>query len=459
LITISRNLARQIASVTKRALSISQRQFSTHVARFQAGPDGLTITATTAQAAIQHHDADPREKCELFVPLDCLKTVGNTKETPVTLEMIEGQLQAQWQDGAVPRTAVWPFRDEQAMSAFPPSPTAFVENPSELLIAIRDAMLATDANPTRFALNCLRLRGSDGSIAATDGRQIFKQSGFHFGFDDDVLFYPSPVLSCKELPMNTIIGIARTEEHIVLRIGSWTFYQTIEKNRRFPRIEDVIPSKNGIGTTLNLSRSDSKFLHDSLNRLPAIDETNQPVTIDLNGHVAVRAKSAQDIHPTELVLQTSQRDGREVRLATDRRFLLRAIELGFESIYFDDDNHPAMCDNGNRTFVWALLAKDGIVAPAPQATIIESPCSQPNHKPSREKPHPMKTKTPLPPEQNPSDSKPSKSPIEQAIVFRDELRKLLGNLNELIRTLKRQKQKQRLMQTTLQSLKQLQAVG
>jgi hypothetical protein len=434
------------------------------VARFQAGPDGLTITATTAQAAVGYHDPVPRESCELFVPLDCLKTVGNTKEDHVTLGMNEGQLHAQWQDGAVPRTAVWPFRDEQAMSAFSPAPAMFIDNPPELLIAIREAMLATDANPTRFALNCLRLRGSDGSIAATDGRQIFKQSGFQFGFDDEVLFYPAPVLGCKELPTNTNIDFARTDEHIVLRIGHWTFYQPIEKDRRFPRIEDVIPRNNGVGTTLNMSRTDARFLNDSLNRLPAIDETNQPVTVDLNGRVAIRAKSAQDAQPTELVLQNSQRDGREVRLATDRRFLSRAIELGFESIYFDDDNHPAVCDNGSRTFVWALLAKDGIVAPAPQTTIIESPSSQPNHKPPREKPKSMKSKSPPPlkqesTEQKPPDSKPSKSLIEQAIAFRDELREMLGRANELIRSLKRQKQQQRLMQSTLASLKQLQAAS
>jgi hypothetical protein len=464
LITISRNLARQIASVTKRTLSLSQRQFSTHVARFQAGPDGLTITATTTQAAVQYHDSTPCESCELFVPLECLKTVGNIKDEPATLESIAGQLQAKWQDGAVPRTAVWPFRDAQAMSAFPPSPGNFVENSPELLIAISEAMLATDANPTRFALNCLRLSGSDGSIAATDGRQIYKQSGFNFGFEEEVLFYPSPAIVGKELPTKTNIGFARTEEHIVLRNGPWTFYQPIEKDRRFPRIEDVIPRNSGIGTTLKLSRTDAKFLNDSLNRLPAIDETNQPVTVDLNGRVAIRARSAQDAQPTELVLQTSQRNGREVRLATDRRFLSRAIELGFESIYFDDDNHPAVCDDGHRTFVWALLAKDGIVAPAPQSTIIESPISHSYQKPSTEQPHAMKTKTTPPPkpeapEQIPSDSKPSKSPIEQAVTFRDELRNMLGQANELIRSLKRQKQQQRLMQSTINQLKQIQAVG
>ena len=51
------------------------------------------------------------------------------------------------------------------------------------------------------------------------------------------------------------------------------------------------------------------------------------------------------------------------------------------------------------------------------------------------------------------------SPIEQAITFRDSLRTALVQVNELIRSLKRQKREARLVQTTLASLRQLQKVG
>jgi hypothetical protein len=47
-------------------------------------------------------------------------------------------------------------------------------------------------------------------------------------------------------------------------------------------------------------------------------------------------------------------------------------------------------------------------------------------------------------------------PIEQAVAMRDSLRESVAKANELIRTLKRQRQQSRLVATTLASLKQLQ---
>jgi hypothetical protein len=50
----------------------------------------------------------------------------------------------------------------------------------------------------------------------------------------------------------------------------------------------------------------------------------------------------------------------------------------------------------------------------------------------------------------------SAGPIEQAVALRDNLREAVVKANELIRTLKRQRQQNRLVATTLASLKQLQ---
>ena len=49
--------------------------------------------------------------------------------------------------------------------------------------------------------------------------------------------------------------------------------------------------------------------------------------------------------------------------------------------------------------------------------------------------------------------------IEQAIALRDALRESVNKTNELIRSLKRQKQQSRLVASTLASLKQLQQAG
>jgi hypothetical protein len=225
-----------------------------------------------------------------------------------------------------------------------------------------------------------------------------------------------------------------------------------------------------------LPASDAAFLCDSLRRLPADNETNQPVTVDLNGKVAIRAKATEDAHPTELILQNSQREGDEIRLATDRTFLLRAAQMRFESVHFSDLNTPAVCQDDRRTYVWALLDKTGIVPPDDNATVIESPASTQGKAVAKPRPvvpttnrisqqeplNDMKTTAPSSVAPKPPQATApaaSSNSIEQAIDLRNQLRDMLAHTNELIRSLKRQKQQQRLMQSTLASLRQLQTVA
>lgn len=51
------------------------------------------------------------------------------------------------------------------------------------------------------------------------------------------------------------------------------------------------------------------------------------------------------------------------------------------------------------------------------------------------------------------------STIDQAVAVRDALREALTKTNLLVHSLKRQRRQSKLVETTLQSLKQLQAAG
>jgi hypothetical protein len=481
LITLSRNVARQIATIFRRALGLSVNQCSNQLVLLNADSDGLVIRSATSQSAIQYRDSASLPKCSLQAPIEMFKAVGSSKNDLVTLTAIaDDKIQASWQDGAVPRTGTWSSRTERSTHDFPATPTNYMENPPNFLNAIREAIATTDANPTRFALNCLRLRGSDGSVVATDGRQIYKHAGFELGFRDDVLFYPAQVFDAKDLPTNNALSIGRTETHIVFQLGPWSFYQPIEKERRFPRVEDVIPQVNGNGSTLEWQASDASFLVDSLRRLPGTGEMNQAVTVDLNGKVAIRAQAVADAQPTELVLQNSQRSGAEIRLATDRRYLSRAAELGFHSIHFPDNTTPAVCNDDHRTYVWALLSKEGIIAPTDAAIVIESPLVTTSTKHGRRQNDPTlricrAKETTMKKLRGSTISKQNVKPvelpaiednrvlpnsvIEQAIALRSSLRNVLNQTNALIESLRKQDKQRRLMKSTLASLRQLQVAG
>ncbi len=93
------------------------------------------------------------------------------------------------------------------------------------------------------------------------------------------------------------------------------------KDVRFPNVRDHIPSLETVVTSLELTEVDAQFLADRLMGLPSGESKSQPVTLDLNGKVAIRAKAEDQSTPTELVLAGSRYQGQPIVINTNRHFL------------------------------------------------------------------------------------------------------------------------------------------
>jgi hypothetical protein len=81
-------------------------------------------------------------------------------------------------------------------------------------------------------------------------------------------------LSTKE---HVLLG--RTDTHLCLRVGLWTFYLTLDTTGRFPNADSVIPSLKGNHTICTLSPEDAVFLTQALPRLPGKGSDHEPVTL------------------------------------------------------------------------------------------------------------------------------------------------------------------------------------
>ena len=92
-----------------------------------------------------------------------------------------------------------------------------------------------------------------------------------------------------------------------------------------PRVDDHLTPISESTTTLQLSDADAEFLTNAVKRLPTVDESNSPITVDLNGAVSIRAKGPEDQAPTEIVLSSSHRHGDAVRFNKNRDY--RPVEL------------------------------------------------------------------------------------------------------------------------------------
>jgi len=221
-----------------------------------------------------------------------------------------------------------------------------------------------------------------------------------------------------------------------------------------------------------LADDDARFLAKSLPRLPVDDEMNEPVTVDLNGSLAFRAKANGQPHATEIVLPNSPADGNPMRFNCNRRYLLQAVKLGFRHAHLYGANVPAMFHDTRRSYVWALLDPEATVPPDRNAVRVE-PSAEPDSRNSSHAPNTRPRKrqrmteskstpqTDASTQEDAADNAPdngSGDVLEQAEAVKTSLREAASKTSQLITALKRHRKQAKAVQSTLAALKQLQNI-
>lgn len=341
------------------------------------GPDGYTLRAASPDVCIEYRDPAPSEAASLRLPLTALQVCEGADDSTVALECrCDNRAVLSWIECGVPRQHEVDLSGADCLP-FPEPPTSFVINDAELWTAFREAVATTDAQSTRYALGCLQLRGSLGRIDATDGRQLLTQSGYRFGFEDDVLIPASAILGCRELNSGQPIAVGRSGGWVSFRIERTSVLVRIQTEGRFPKVDDLLPAVNQAPSQLELSIEDAAFLLDILPGLPSSDPQYAPLTFDLNGKVLLRCRDAEHARPTEVELTSSRLRGEAIVLHTDRRFVERALRLGFRTVYAFGKAAPVHCADGRRRYLWALLDAASAVAKSVHAVRMESQTAVP----------------------------------------------------------------------------------
>jgi hypothetical protein len=486
-ITVSRSLVRQLRAVFRRTLRMTSRDTGPNLL-LAAGPDGLRIQARNMHAAVEHHVPGDFPVEQICLPFAFLAECEGGRAEPVVLEQErDGCVAAQWSDNRIPQVVQYDSLPPDD-TPFPAVPSPLAEIDKGLWQVLAAAMETTDPALGRHVTDCVQLSGSNGRIAATDGRQLLVHTGFGFPWGDDVLVPRTSLFACKDLRPDSPLLVGRSDTWLTLQTGPWTFHLAIDTERCFPKVEQHLQQPETARVRVELASEDADFLADALRRLPC-DEDNDdhPVTIDLNGQVIVRAATHDSKAPTELVLSRSSTSGENLRLAVNCTYLARTLKLGLRQLFVFGAELPMQASNGNRTYVWAPLGKTGIVKPSRKAVRIDSadapaePCESETPPPSATRSKTAMTKSTKPPIQTTVDETDSVNgngnghvngngngqpdtvgspdPIELAEALRTTLRTAATQTAELISALRQQKKANKNVQTVLASLRQLQGLA
>jgi hypothetical protein len=472
MISFTRRDVRRLRAVFRRhALGIAPRAVIPPLMLTNDPDAGLRISFHHASLAVECLVAGrPTQSESVHLPLDALADVEGSDDSQVIVEPADSDnVMARWSDKGIPRRRTYAVPAGASSTEFPASPPRFESCSAGLVDALSTANSTAAEESTRYSMNCIELRGDTQQVAATDGRQLFIHGGLALPWKGNLHVPRTPIFSCREIPRDRTAQIARTATHVVLRVAPWTVWWKIAEGVRFPLIDDVLPTSSNSRTRLRFEADDAVFLASALARLPGEDQVHSPITLDLNGRIAVRARGERPERATEVVLSRSRYDGDALRVSSNRGYLARALRLGFREIRFGDPTGPVACQDGQRTYGWVLLSDEGVVESTADVVRIDSTTGANVAEAVRDAPQPETKPVSEITQRNGHHVEPTSvaadaadAPVQGMASLIQEVEALHASLGDarmraakLVGALRRHRKRSKLMESTLAALKQL----
>ncbi|QVL33894.1 hypothetical protein KIH39_08310 [Telmatocola sphagniphila] len=365
MIHLQRRQVRQLRSLFKK-LGATRCPAPTSLL-LQTDPSGLTIQGSVGEVTAIYRLPGSFAEEQMTIPFAVFNdTAGSDDSVVEIVALVHQKLRVAWSSGPMPQV-----REYEILASVESLPLPDVWTPMDLRLreALAEAMKTASPEATRYAANYIQLRGRTGEVIGTDSRQLFIESGFAFPWDDEVLIPRSGLFAAEELSADRL-EIARTKTHLWFRLGSWMIALLIASEARYPEVHRAIPASLE-ATRWRIDPGESHGLAQCLKQLPGEKDPHRPVTVELNGHVAIRARGTESLQTTEVHLNRSQVEGNPMSLALDRAYLQRALQLGFSEFQIVHPDKPIVCQQGSRRFVCMPLGKTSVIAACPEALQVE----------------------------------------------------------------------------------------
>ncbi len=352
MIAIPRGRTRTFRALLRKCVSGRPRSPAPAVV-FECKAGTLTVWAQTADAALVYSAVTRCDDRALIVPTAVLDAVAGGADDAVEFAVganLRGE--ARFADRGVPRVHAFDAILPGGQHRPPDPPADWHPAPPDLLRALHECGRTTAREPGRYALSRVQVRGEAGQVIGTDGRVALVWSGFGLPFAEDVLIPALPVFGTPEVRREKPVRVGRAAAHLVVAAGPWMVFLSLDPNGRYPDVAGVAPRNPP--SVAGIDRRDAADLAARLPAMPGAAAEQQPVTLDLDGGVAVRARDEAAEAVDSIRLERSPAAGPPARVVLDRRVLARALALGCHTVRVAPDK-PVAFEGENKTLIAVAL--------------------------------------------------------------------------------------------------------
>jgi DNA polymerase III sliding clamp (beta) subunit (PCNA family) len=342
--------------------------------------------------------------------------------------------------------------------------------PPELRRSIHEAMECASIDSTRYVLNGTFIDASNPKanyIVGTDGKHLYSANSFALPLKQSVIIPNNKFLGWKEFNNDGEWQLKADDKTVQISSRRWRFIsKQIDGN--YPNWRQTIPNPNDAKTHITLDPAKLETLIKLIQRMPCHDaEKFQTIGLEYKqSQFLLLGKDHHNAPWTRVPVQDVKATGEEVTIFLSRRFPIKALEYGLNTISLRDQTCPLRFHHQGRQMI-VMPLRTGPDTPPAAPSIMPPP---PRHVSPPAPPNPNPTPKPKPMITNPTNegtnANEPKSALEETIdltlQIRDTFTAGLNQLRDLSLKLKLIHREQKLntrefstLRSTLRSLQGL----
>ena len=453
---------------------------SVRVARSKTGH--ITVQATDLDSLVTYHGQEPQAgaACGLLVPFEPFRNIVKACPSQERLHLVldeKDRVTLRYFIGRTPVEQIFevPFIDDWPKLPSVTEPAACVN--ADFKQALREALDCVGNDPSRLVTQGAFIDATKRKanyLVGTDGRHLYAANSFTLDLRESVIvpcrkFLLWPVFA-QDGDWTVAVGPGKPDgQWLQIASARWTLL-TKAIEGPYPKWRNVLPAGQD-GTHVVLNEAAVAQLLETAPRLPASDETNQPVELEVRDEkLWLKGRAKGQSEWTSFNVPGATVRGKPCCVRFNRLYLVKALRWGLHDIELHDATTPVVFSHAGRRLVVAVIgdqnphpdpaSPSGPAAPAqPEPTPVTSPSVPRSETPTEER-NPMPATTqPTATRQQPAngetEARPSalRAALDHLETTKNSLRDLLGHVSETANLLKAAEKEKRATEQEIESVR------